>query len=136
LNRFFKYSTYKYTNNYRKLIGKPLFDIDNIGVVSAKIKNLLDSYGNSESPLLITDLENQLKQNPNDKNIRFELSIRLLQSNFIERGFQELLILFDQDSKWNDSAAKRKLLEYFDLLGFNDPNVMDARKKLSSMMFK
>ena len=39
-------------------------------------------------------------------------------------------------SKWNDSAAKKKLLEYFDLLGFNDPNVMDARKKLSSMMFK
>ena len=22
----------------------------------------------------------------------------------------------------------KKLLEYFDLLGFNDPNVMDARK--------
>ena len=101
-----------------------------------KIKNLLNSYGNNESPLLITDLENQLKQNPNDKDIRFELSIQLLQSNFIERGFQELLILFDQDSKWNDEAAKKKLLEYFDMLGFNDPNVADARKKLSSLMFK
>jgi len=58
-----------------------------------KIKSLLDSYGNNESPFLITDLENQLKQNPNDKNIRFDLSIQLLQSNLIERGFQELLIL-------------------------------------------
>jgi len=101
-----------------------------------KIKNLLNSYENNESPLLITDLENQLKQNPNDKDIRFELSIQLLQSNFIERGFQELLILFDQDSKWNDEAAKKKLLEYFDMLGFNDPNVADARRKLSSLMFK
>ena len=31
---------------------------------------------------------------------------------------------------------KKKLLEFFDLLGFNDPSVVDARKKLSSMMFK
>ena len=77
--------------------------------------------------MLIADLENQLKQNPNDKNIRFDLSIQLLQSNFIERGFQELLILFEQDSKWNDEAAKKKLLEYFDL-AFNDPNVVEARK--------
>ena len=44
--------------------------------------------------------------------------------------------LFEQDSNWNDNAAKKKLLEYFDLLGFNDPNVIKARKKLSSMMFK
>tara|TARA_B100000035_G_scaffold108459_1_gene92016 strand:- start:14065 stop:14934 length:870 start_codon:yes stop_codon:yes gene_type:complete len=101
-----------------------------------KIKSLLDSYGNNESPFLITDLENQLKQNPNDKNIRFDLSIQLLQSNLIERGFQELLMLFEQDSKWNDEAAKKKLLEYFEMLGFNDPNVVEARKKLSSLMFK
>ena len=30
----------------------------------------------------------------------------------------------------------KKLLEYFDMLGFNDPNVLEARKKLSSLMFK
>ena len=37
--------------------------------------------------------------------------------------------LFEVDSK-------KKLLEFFDVLGFNDPNVIEARKKLSSMMFK
>ena len=101
-----------------------------------KINKLLDSYGNNESLSSINDLEKILKQNPNDKNIRFELSILFLQSNKIERGFQELLTLFDQDSKWNDEAAKKKLLEYFEMLGFNDPNVVEARKQLSSLMFK
>ena len=48
----------------------------------------------------------------------------------------QLLIIFLQYPKWNDEAAKKKLLEYFDLLGFNDPNVLEARKKLSSLMFK
>ena len=53
-----------------------------------------------------------------------------------EKGFNELLKIFEEDSNWNDNAAKKKLLEYFDLLGFNDPNVIKARKKLSSIMFK
>ena len=101
-----------------------------------KIKKLVESLNTDQNPSSIHELENQIKQNPNDKNIRFELSIQLLQSNQIEKGFNELLKLFDQDPKWNDEAAKKKLLEYFDFLGFNDPNVIEARKKLSSMMFK
>ena len=48
----------------------------------------------------------------------------------------ELLKIFEQNPSWNEEAAKKKLLEFFDLLGFNDPNVVEARKKLSSMMFK
>ena len=44
--------------------------------------------------------------------------------------------MFEQNPGWNEEAAKKKLLEYFDLLGFNDPNVVAARKKLSSIMFK
>ena len=31
---------------------------------------------------------------------------------------------------------KKKLLEYFDMLGFTDPNVISARKQLSTLMFK
>ena len=101
-----------------------------------KIKKLVENLNTDQNPSSIHELENQIKQSPKDKSIRFELSIQLLQSNQIEKGFNELLLLFDQDPKWNDDAAKKKLLEYFDLLGFNDPNVIEARKKLSSMMFK
>ena len=101
-----------------------------------KIKKLVESLNTDQNPSSIHELENQMIQNPKDKSIRFELSTQLLQSNQIEKGFNELLKLFDQDPKWNDEAAKKKLLEYFDFLGFNDPNVIEARKKLSSMMFK
>ena len=30
---------------------------------------------------------------------------------------------------------KKKLLEYFELLGLSDPDVVESRKKLSSLMF-
>ena len=100
-----------------------------------KIKKLVDNLHGDENSSSINEIEKKLKSNPNDKNIRLELSIEHLKSNQIDRGFQELLILYEQDPKWNDEAAKKKLLEYFDMLGFNDPNVVEARKKLSSIMF-
>jgi putative thioredoxin len=100
-----------------------------------KVKKLLSSLdGADESD--INELKSMVLQEPNNKEKRFELAEKYLLSNQIEIGFNELLYLFDQDSKWNDEAAKKKLLEYFDLLGFNDPNVLGARKKLSSLMFK
>ena len=101
-----------------------------------KIKKLMDNLHGDENSSSINELQNKLKNNPNDKNIRLELSVELLKSNQTDQGFQELLILYEQDPKWNEEAAKKKLLEYFDLLGFNDPNVVEARKKLSSLMFK
>ena len=101
-----------------------------------KIRKLLESLTSNESSDATDKLENILQQNPNDKEVRLELSILYLKSNQIEKGFQELLTLYEQDYKWNDEIAKKKLLEYFDMLGFNDPNVIDARKKLSSIMFK
>ena len=65
-----------------------------------------------------------------------KLAEKYLSSNETELGFNELLYIFEKDAKWKDEAAKKKILEYFDLLGFSDPNVIEARKKLSSLMFK
>ncbi len=101
----------------------------------SKIKKLINSLG-SDNGDNINELKSIVLKEPNNKEKRFELAEKYLLSNQTEMGFNELLYLFDQDSKWNDEAAKKKLLEYFDLLGFNDPHVSEARKKLSSLMFK
>ena len=100
-----------------------------------KINKLLANL-NEDDGQDVKELKLFVKNNPNDKEKRFELANKFLSSNETEDGFNELLIIFEQDPKWNEEAAKKKLLEYFDLLGFNDPNVLEARKKLSSLMFK
>ena len=101
-----------------------------------KIKKLFESMNDNENSLSIKDLRDQLEASPEDKEVRYQLALQLLQSNELEEGFNELLEIFNQDPKWNDESAKSKLLEYFDMLGFNDPNVIEARKKLSRIMFK
>ena len=102
----------------------------------AKIKILYNNFQNSSDGISLDDILNNLKNDPPNKELRFSLAEKYLSLNEIEKGFNELLQIYSDDPQWNDEAAKKKLLEHFDLLGFNDPNVMEARKKLSSLMFK
>ena len=100
-----------------------------------KIKKLLDGLVD-DGGIDLGELKSQIINDPENTDLKFKLAEKYLSSNETEMGFNELLKIFEKKPKWNDEAAKKKLLEYFDLLGFNDPNVMEARKKLSSMMFK
>ncbi len=100
-----------------------------------KINKLLSSLGDSGDSD-IEELISIVNSQPNNKEKRFELAEKYLSVNETEHGFNELLIIYEQDPKWDDGAAKKKLLEYFDMLGFTDPNVISARKQLSTLMFK
>ena len=97
-----------------------------------KLLNSLDTAGGAS----IEDLKLKLSSDVNNLDLRFELAEAYLSNNDAENGFNELLEIFKANSKWNDEAAKKKLLEFFDLLGPTDPNVLNARRKLSSLMFK
>ncbi len=101
----------------------------------AKINKLLSNIHDRGEDKL-EELKTVVNNEPNKKEKRYELAEKYLSSNEIRLGFNELLIIYDQDPKWNNEAAKNKLLEYFDMLGFDDPNVISARKQLSTLMFK
>ena len=102
----------------------------------SKIRKLLDSSNDKNDNFSNENLIKDVMAKPQDKSLRYKLAESYLSTNEIKKGFDELLKIFEQDPNWNESAAKKKLLEFFDLLGFNDPNVIEARKKLSSIMFK
>jgi putative thioredoxin len=101
-----------------------------------KIKKLIENMNTSSDGKTVEELKSILSNDTNNHDLRFELAEKYFSQNQSAEAFQELLHIFSHDAKWNDEAAKRKLLEYFDLLGFTDPNVIEARKKLSSLMFK
>ena len=101
-----------------------------------KIKKLLDNTNKKGSDDLDKNLLEKINSNPENMELRFRLAENYLSSGETKNGFDELLKIFEKNPKWNDEVAKKKLLEFFDLLGFNDPNVIEARKKLSTLMFK
>ena len=101
-----------------------------------KIKVLIENSNKDKSGTDNTKLIENVGADPKNLDLRFKLANSYLSINETKKGFDELLTMFEQNPGWNEEAAKKKLLEYFDLLGFNDPNVAAARKKLSSIMFK
>ena len=102
----------------------------------SKIKRLLENTNKDESEVFDKKLIDDVNADPENMELRFKLANSYLSSNEIEKGFDELLLIFEKNPTWNEEAAKKKLLEFFDMLGFNDPNVIEARKKLSRIMFK
>ena len=102
----------------------------------AKIKKLLNATSKDDVETVDDKLLQEVDNDPKNMDLRFKLANKYLSLRETEKGFNELLKLFEQNPNWNDEAAKKKLLEFFDMLGFNDPNVIEARKKLSTIMFK
>ena len=102
----------------------------------AKIKKLLNATSKDDVETVDDKLLQEVDNDPKHMDLRFKLANKYLSLRETEKGFNELLKLFEQNPNWNDEAAKKKLLEFFDMLGFNDPNVIEARKKLSTIMFK
>ena len=46
-----------------------------------------------------------------------------------------LLTLFKRDREWNEQAARKQLVKFFEVMGPTDPLTLSARRRLSSLMF-
>jgi putative thioredoxin len=80
-------------------------------------------------------LRARLEQNPADHEARFELATALFGSGEREAAIDELLTLFKTDRKWDDEAARKQLVKFFEVMGPTDPLTLSARRRLSSLMF-
>jgi len=80
-------------------------------------------------------LRARLAANENDHQARFDLAMALVGEGANEEAVDALLELYRRDRKWNDEAAKKQLLTLFEAFGPADPLTVEARKRLSSLMF-
>ena len=80
-------------------------------------------------------LRRRLEQNPDDQDARFELATALFGSGDRQAAIDELLTLFKRDREWNEQAARKQLLKFFEAMGPTDPLTLSGRRRLSSMLF-
>jgi putative thioredoxin len=83
----------------------------------------------------IGDLEQKVAANPADHQARFDLAVALNAKGRREEAAEHLLTIVRRDRKWNDDAARKQLVQFFDAWGFADPAAVEGRKKLSSILF-
>ena len=77
----------------------------------------------------------RLAADANDHEARFELATALFGAGEREAGIDELLTLYRKDRAWNDEAARRQLVKFFEVMGPADPLTLSSRRRLSSLMF-
>ena len=82
-----------------------------------------------------SEFEQRLAQNANDHEARLELAIALFAMGQREAAVDHLLQIIRVNRDWNEQAARKQLLKFFEALGFNDPLAVDGRKRLSSILF-
>jgi putative thioredoxin len=80
-------------------------------------------------------LRQRLQQNANDHEARYELASALFAAGERSEAVDELLDLVKRDRKWNEEAARKQLVKFFEALGHGDPLTVAARKRLSSILF-
>ncbi|MGH7031339.1 MAG: thioredoxin [Stellaceae bacterium] len=80
-------------------------------------------------------LRARLAKDPDDHEARFELATALFGTGEREAAIGELLDLFKRDRQWNEQAARKQLVKFFEVMGATDPLTLNGRRRLSSLMF-
>lgn len=106
-------------------------DAPAIAAVKARIQ-LAEQAASLGDP---AELERRLAENPNDHQARFDLA--MIQNVLGERmaAADNLLHIIKADRGWKDDAARNELLTFFEAWGADDEATMQARRKLSSLLF-
>ena len=83
----------------------------------------------------VGQLRARLDANADDHEARFELATALFGAGERENAIDELLTLFRRDRAWDEQAARRQLVKFFEVMGPTDPLTLSGRRRLSSLMF-
>jgi putative thioredoxin len=83
----------------------------------------------------VAELEKKVAANPLDHQARFDLGIALNGNNRRQEALDQLIEIVRRDRKWNDDAARKQLVQFFEAWGPTDENTVSGRRRLSSILF-
>ncbi|MGH6922181.1 MAG: thioredoxin [Propylenella sp.] len=81
------------------------------------------------------DLLRRLEADPNDHQTRFDLSLVLNGQGDRTGAVDQLLEIVRRNRGWNDEAARKQLVQFFEAWGVKDPAAIAGRQRLSSLLF-
>jgi putative thioredoxin len=80
-------------------------------------------------------LEKAIAANPRDWESRFKLAIALNAKGKRNEAMDHLFEIVRKDRAWNDDAARKQLVEFFEAWGAKDRLTQAGRQRLSSLLF-
>jgi putative thioredoxin len=83
----------------------------------------------------IAGLMEKVAENHDDHQARFDLAMALYGSGKQGAAADELLEIIRRNRSWNDEAARKQLLKFFEAWGPTDPLTLETRRQLSALLF-
>jgi putative thioredoxin len=101
----------------------------------AAVQSMLDLAEQAQSVGPVAELEQKIAANPLDHQARYDLATALNAKHARADAANHLLEIVKRDRKWNDDGARKQLLQFFEAWGGEDEATVDARKRLSTILF-
>lgn len=83
----------------------------------------------------VAQLLERIAHDPADHQARIDLAVALFAGGQQEAAMEQLLESFRRDRNWNEAAARKQLLKFWEALGPTHALTVAGRRRLSSLMF-
>jgi putative thioredoxin len=102
-----------------------------LAAARAAVENARQATGLGE----IGDLERKAADDPDNLQARYDFAVALNAQGRRAEAADALLAIIKRDRDWNEAAARKQLLQFFEAWGNMDPATIAARRKLSALLF-
>ena len=79
--------------------------------------------------------EQRIAADPEDLEARYELAGALMARGERDAAADQLFEILKRDREWNDAAARKRLLQFLEVVGLEDPWASAQRRRLSAILF-
>jgi putative thioredoxin len=80
-------------------------------------------------------LEARIAADPDDHEARYEAAGLLMAAGRRDEAADQLLESIRRDREWNEGAARKRLLQFLEVVGIEDPWTSAQRRRLSAILF-
>ncbi|HEX8533256.1 MAG TPA: tetratricopeptide repeat protein [Allosphingosinicella sp.] len=81
------------------------------------------------------EFSRRIAADPDDHEARYELAGALMAAGDHDGAADQLFEIIRRDREWNDSAARKRLLQFLEVVGLEDPWASQQRRRLSAILF-
>ena len=83
----------------------------------------------------VEELRRQVDADPKNHQARFDLGMAYFAAGMAEEAANAMLEIVAADRSWNEEAARKQLVKFFEAWGPMDEQTLAARRRLSSILF-
>jgi putative thioredoxin len=101
----------------------------------ARAQSALDLAAAAPPDADTSALEQRITANPEDHDARYELAGALMARGDRDGAVDQLFEILQRDRDWNEAAARKRLLQFLEVVGLEDPWTSAQRRRLSAILF-